>query len=178
MTCGPPFFVLATQNPIELEGTYPLPEAQLDRFLFNVLLDYLSPEQEAEVVERNTAGTPLPNVDPVTTADEILQFQWLVRQVGVSDPGGTIRGVAGARDPADGSRGAGTSSRSTLTTARACARRSSWCWRRRRGRCLAGAITSRRTTCARWPSRFCATGCSRTSTPSLTRPGSMTCCVR
>ena len=82
----PPFFVLATQNPIELEGTYPLPEAQLDRFLFNVLLDYLSPEQEGEVVERNTAGTPLPNVDPVTTADEILQFQWLVRQVPVSDP--------------------------------------------------------------------------------------------
>ena len=82
----PPFFVLATQNPIELEGTYPLPEAQLDRFLFNVLLDYLSPEQEAEVVERNTAGTPLPAVDPVTTADEILQFQWLVRQVPVSDP--------------------------------------------------------------------------------------------
>ena len=82
----PPFFVLATQNPIELEGTYPLPEAQLDRFLFNVLLDYLSPEQEAEVVERNTAGTPLPAVDPVTTADEILRFQWLVRQVPVSDP--------------------------------------------------------------------------------------------
>ncbi len=82
----PPFFVLATQNPIELEGTYPLPEAQLDRFLFNVLLDYLSPEQEVEVVERNTAGTPLPKVDPVTTADEILQFQWLVRQVPVSDP--------------------------------------------------------------------------------------------
>jgi MoxR-like ATPase len=53
----PPFFVLATQNPIELEGTYPLPEAQLDRFLFNVLLDYLSPEQEVEVVDRNTAGT-------------------------------------------------------------------------------------------------------------------------
>ncbi len=82
----PPFFVLATQNPIELEGTYPLPEAQLDRFLFNVLLDYLSPEQEAEVVERNTAGTPLPQVDSVTTADEILRFQWLVRQVPVSDP--------------------------------------------------------------------------------------------
>lgn len=82
----PPFFVLATQNPIELEGTYPLPEAQLDRFLFNVLLEYLSPEQEVDVVDRNTAGTPLPEVVPVTTAEEILQFQWLVRQVPVSDP--------------------------------------------------------------------------------------------
>ena len=50
----PPFFVLATQNPIELEGTYPLPEAQLDRFLFNVLLDYLSAEDEMEVVDRTT----------------------------------------------------------------------------------------------------------------------------
>ena len=81
-----PFFVLATQNPIELEGTYPLPEAQLDRFLFNVVLDYLSPEQEVEVVERNTAGTPLPAVEPVTTAEDILRFQWLVRQVPVSEP--------------------------------------------------------------------------------------------
>ena len=81
-----PFFVLATQNPIELEGTYPLPEAQLDRFLFNVVLDYLSPEQEAEVVERNTAGTPLSAVAAVTSADDILKFQWLVRQVPVSEP--------------------------------------------------------------------------------------------
>ncbi len=82
----PPFIVLATQNPIELEGTYPLPEAQLDRFLFNVLLDYLTPEEEIEVVRRNTAGTPLPTVVPVTTADDILKFQWLVRQVPVSEP--------------------------------------------------------------------------------------------
>ena len=81
-----PFFVLATQNPIELEGTYPLPEAQLDRFLFNVVLDYLTPEQEAEVVDRNTAGTPLPAVSAVTVADDILKFQWLVRQVPVSEP--------------------------------------------------------------------------------------------
>lgn len=81
-----PFFVLATQNPIELEGTYPLPEAQLDRFLFNVVLDYLSAEQEVDVVDRNTAGEPLPEVVPVTTAEDILRFQWLVRQVPVSEP--------------------------------------------------------------------------------------------
>jgi len=80
----PPFFVLATQNPIELEGTYPLPEAQLDRFLFNVLLDYLSPEDELDVVERNTTRMQPPRVEACTTAEEILQFQWLVRQVPVS----------------------------------------------------------------------------------------------
>lgn len=79
-----PFFVLATQNPIELEGTYPLPEAQLDRFLFNVLLDYLDEAEEMDVVSRNT-GEPLPEVVPVTTAEEILQFQWLVRQVPIAD---------------------------------------------------------------------------------------------
>jgi MoxR-like ATPase len=80
----PPFFVLATQNPIELEGTYPLPEAQLDRFLFNVLLDYLSAEDEVQVVERNTTQMALPKVDACTGAEEILKFQWLVRQVPVS----------------------------------------------------------------------------------------------
>lgn len=76
-----PFFVLATQNPIEMEGTYTLPEAQLDRFLFNVLLDYLSAEEELAVLDRNTAGTPLPEVNPCTSAEQILKFQWLVRQV-------------------------------------------------------------------------------------------------
>jgi MoxR-like ATPase len=81
----PPFFVLATQNPIELEGTYPLPEAQLDRFLFNVLLDYLSAEDERLVVERNTLQMSLPKIEPCTGPEEILKFQWLVRQVPVSE---------------------------------------------------------------------------------------------
>ncbi len=81
----PPFFVLATQNPIELEGTYSLPEAQLDRFLFNVLLDYLSAADELQVVERNTMHMTLPAVAPCTGPEEILKFQWLVRQVPVSD---------------------------------------------------------------------------------------------
>jgi MoxR-like ATPase len=80
----PPFFVLATQNPIELEGTYPLPEAQLDRFLFNVLLDYLSAEHELQVVDRNTTRIGLPTIEPCTNAEEIIKFQWLVRQVPVS----------------------------------------------------------------------------------------------
>ena len=81
---SPPFFVLATQNPIELEGTYPLPEAQLDRFLFNVLLDYLTPQDEMEVVDRNTSRMELPAIAACTTAEEIMQFQWLVRQVPLS----------------------------------------------------------------------------------------------
>jgi MoxR-like ATPase len=80
-----PFFVLATQNPIELEGTYPLPEAQLDRFLFNVLLGYLSAEDEAEVVNRYTTKMEMPHVTSCTTPEEILKFQWLVRQVPVSE---------------------------------------------------------------------------------------------
>jgi MoxR-like ATPase len=81
----PPFFVLATQNPIELEGTYPLPEAQLDRFLFNVLLGYLSAEDEVDVVNRNTTRMDLPQIEACTTPEQILRFQWLVRQVPVAD---------------------------------------------------------------------------------------------
>ena len=83
-TLPPPFFVLATQNPIELEGTYPLPEAQLDRFLFNVLLDYLPAEQELQVVNMTT-GTKDDQPVPITTAEEILSMQQLVRMVPVAD---------------------------------------------------------------------------------------------
>jgi MoxR-like ATPase len=81
----PPFFVLATQNPIELEGTYPLPEAQLDRFLFNVILDYLNTADEMEVVDRNTSGE-LPMPDACTSAEEILEFQRLVKMVPIAEP--------------------------------------------------------------------------------------------
>jgi MoxR-like ATPase len=80
-----PFFVLATQNPIELEGTYPLPEAQLDRFLFNVILDYLSDDEELEVVNRFTTRMDIPRVEPCTTPEEILKYQALVRQVPISE---------------------------------------------------------------------------------------------
>lgn len=79
-----PFFVLATQNPIELEGTYPLPEAQLDRFLFNTLLDYLPMEDELKVIALTTT-TAQANLQPVTTAEEILSFQQLVRMVPIAD---------------------------------------------------------------------------------------------
>jgi MoxR-like ATPase len=80
----PPFFVLATQNPIELEGTYPLPEAQLDRFLFNTVLDYLSAEDEVKVVDLTTT-TQLPKPEVVTNKEEIRDFQELVRMTAVAD---------------------------------------------------------------------------------------------
>jgi MoxR-like ATPase len=83
-TLDEPFFVLATQNPIELEGTYPLPEAQLDRFLFNVLLDYLTVEDEMEVVDRNSSRMTGPELEACTNAGEIVKFQWLVRQVPIA----------------------------------------------------------------------------------------------
>ena len=79
-----PFFVLATQNPIEQEGTYPLPEAQLDRFMFNLKLDYPSYEEEIEVV-KNTTSAKVTDVNPVMTAEEIVYFQNLVRRVPVAD---------------------------------------------------------------------------------------------
>jgi MoxR-like ATPase len=79
-----PFFVLATQNPIELEGTYPLPEAQLDRFIFNTLLDYLTADHEMEVLGLTTT-TRQAKVEAVTSAEEILEFQRVVRMVPIAD---------------------------------------------------------------------------------------------
>jgi MoxR-like ATPase len=79
-----PFFVLATQNPIEQEGTYPLPEAQLDRFMFNLKLDYPSYEEEIEVV-KSTTSAKVTDINPVMTAEEIVYFQNLVRRVPVAD---------------------------------------------------------------------------------------------
>jgi MoxR-like ATPase len=79
-----PFFVLATQNPIELEGTYPLPEAQLDRFMFNVVMTYLPEDAEVRVVTETT-GAEAPGVERVLGGADILEFQRVVRQVVVSE---------------------------------------------------------------------------------------------
>ncbi len=79
-----PFFVLATQNPIEQEGTYPLPEAQLDRFMFNIMLDYPSYEDEINIV-KNSAKQASSLINPVLTGEEILAFQELVEKVPVPD---------------------------------------------------------------------------------------------
>jgi MoxR-like ATPase len=80
----PPFFVLATQNPIEQEGTYPLPEAQLDRFMFNIRLDYPSYKEELAIV-KGTTGAEQKKVQQVLSKEEIIAFQQLVRKVPVSD---------------------------------------------------------------------------------------------
>ncbi|MGE5481047.1 MAG: AAA family ATPase [Chloroflexota bacterium] len=79
-----PFFVLATQNPIEQEGTYPLPEAQLDRFMFNIWLDYPDAAEEVNIVKSTTADIK-PNIEKVLDANQIIEFQELVRRVPVSD---------------------------------------------------------------------------------------------
>ena len=78
-----PFFVLATQNPIEMEGTYPLPEAQLDRFMFNVVINYLPEDDEVAVVEQTTARRA-PKIEPLFTGEDVLQFHELVRQVPIA----------------------------------------------------------------------------------------------
>ncbi|MEX0586641.1 MAG: AAA family ATPase, partial [Pirellulales bacterium] len=79
-----PFFVLATQNPIEQEGTYPLPEAQLDRFMFSVLVDYPSEEEELQIVKRTTSEQPRAAA-PILAADEILALAQIVRKVPVAE---------------------------------------------------------------------------------------------
>ncbi|MEW5799747.1 MAG: MoxR family ATPase [Bacteroidota bacterium] len=83
-TLDEPFFVLATQNPIEQEGTYPLPEAQLDRFMFNLWLDYPSFQEELQIV-KSTTGLYSPKVKHVLDADDIIEYQDLVRRVPAAD---------------------------------------------------------------------------------------------
>lgn len=79
-----PFFVLATQNPIEMEGTYPLPEAQLDRFMFNVHIDYLPEDDEVAVVMQTTARKPEP-IEPLFTGEDVLRFHEIVRKVPIAE---------------------------------------------------------------------------------------------
>jgi len=79
-----PFFVLATQNPIEMEGTYPLPEAQLDRFMFNVVVDYLPEDDEVAVVQQTTSRRSVP-IEPLFTGEDVLRFHELVRRVPVAE---------------------------------------------------------------------------------------------
>jgi MoxR-like ATPase len=83
-TLSEPFFVLATQNPIEQEGTYPLPEAQLDRFMFNLWLDYPSFQEEVKIVQTTTSGY-VPKLNKVISAEEIIEFQDLVRKVPIAN---------------------------------------------------------------------------------------------
>ena len=79
-----PFFVMATQNPIEQEGTYPLPEAQLDRFMFHIFVDYPDEEEEFQIVRRTTADVQI-QITPTLTAQEIISLQQIVRRVPIAD---------------------------------------------------------------------------------------------
>ena len=81
---NPPFFVVATQNPVEQEGTYPLPEAQLDRFMFNIPVDYPSAAEEAQIVKTTTSNAAV-TLEPILAADEVLRLQTLVRGVPVAN---------------------------------------------------------------------------------------------
>ncbi|QDS94041.1 ATPase RavA [Roseimaritima multifibrata] len=98
-----PFFVLATQNPIEMEGTYPLPEAQLDRFLFNILIDYLPREQERAVVMQTTADKPEP-IKALFSGDDVQRFHAVVRRVPISEQVAdyAVRLVAASRPNREG----------------------------------------------------------------------------
>jgi MoxR-like ATPase len=81
---NPPFFVVATQNPVEQEGTYPLPEAQLDRFMFNIPVTYPTPAEECEIVKSTTSNAAV-DLQPILTADEVLRLQKLVRGMPVAN---------------------------------------------------------------------------------------------
>ncbi|MCM2369936.1 AAA family ATPase [Aporhodopirellula aestuarii] len=98
-----PFFVLATQNPIEMEGTYPLPEAQLDRFMFNVLIDYLPPKDELAVVMQTTSQRNEP-IEPLFSGEDILRFHEMVRRVPIAEEVGAyaVRLVGATRPDREG----------------------------------------------------------------------------
>ena len=81
---GHPFFVLATQNPIEQEGTYPLPEAQLDRFMFNILVDYPTEDEELRIVQQTTTANR-PQIEEVLTGPQIMELQEIVRKIPIAD---------------------------------------------------------------------------------------------
>src|SRR5437773_2800602 len=83
-TLEEPFFVLATQNPIEMEGTYPLPEAQLDRFMFNLVMDYLPEDEEVAVVTRTTSELPAA-IEPLFSGEDVLRFHDIVRKVPIAE---------------------------------------------------------------------------------------------
>ncbi|MCH8106927.1 MAG: MoxR family ATPase [Chloroflexi bacterium] len=103
-----PFLVIATQNPIELEGTFPLPEAQLDRFMLRLRVGYPEPLEEEEMLERFQSADPLAELKPVTTAQEIVQFQDMVRHIYVDPVLRTyvVRVVKATRDHPDVELGA------------------------------------------------------------------------
>ncbi len=159
-----PFFVLATQNPIEHEGTYPLPEAQLDRFMFHIRVDYPSEEEEFQIVRQTTADVET-QISATLSGEQILALQKIVRRVPVADH--VIRYALDLvrRTRADGPPTRPTSSAPTCNGAPARGRASTWSSAPRPGPCCKAAASPAARTCRRLPAPCCGTASSRTSTP-------------
>ena len=134
-----PFFVMATQNPIEQEGTYPLPEAQLDRFFYKLLVGYSTREEMHTILDRTTGGDKA-EIKPVLDGPAILQFQQLIRRVLIAPhvQDYAVRCVL-ATHP-DGELATGCPKQFCGSGLRR-ARRRRWCWGRRWGRCWTGGRT-------------------------------------
>ena len=163
-----PFFVLATQNPIEQEGTYPLPEAQLDRFMLNIQVNYPSPAEELEILRRTT-GDEAAEPTSTLTAERIASLQRLVRRMPVAE-----HVFVHARDLVRASRPGEPEAppliRKAVTWAQGRGPARPWCWRPRPApRCTAGS-TRASPTSTPWPGPSSATGSSRPSTPRLRGP--------
>ena len=170
-----PFFVMATQNPIEQEGTYPLPEAQLDRFFFKLVVGYCDRKELATIVDRTTRGE---TIEPVKVMDgeEILRWQALVREVILADARAGLPGAAGAGHASRKARSPCRSPTSTSAGAPVPARPRRWPWRPRSGRCWTAATTSVSRTSAASTCRPCGTASSSTSRPRPKASSPTRCC--
>ncbi len=159
-----PFFVLATQNPIEMEGTYPLPEAQLDRFMFNVVMNYLPEDDEVAVVRQTTARRAAA-IEPMFTGEDVLRFHELVRQVPIAENlvRYAVRLTAASRPQQKNV--AGVCERLGELGRRHARRAISRARRQSPRACCKAARTFRRTTSARSPRRCCATASSSITAP-------------
>jgi MoxR-like ATPase len=165
-----PFFVLATQNPLEMEGTYPLPEAQLDRFLFKVMVPFPSEDDLIAIMDRTT-GAEYATASKVCTAAEIVEMQRLARAVPIA-PCHRIRGQHPPPPPTRTTGGLRSSSAIVSVTAARRAAPRPWSPQARSSLCSTGASTSRPTTSGPRPCPRCATGSSSTSRarPRESRP--------
>ena len=171
-----PFFVLATQNPIELEGTYPLPEAQLDRFFFKLVVNYSGRDEMAAILDRTTRGV-WPKADQVMDGAEIRRWQQLIREVLVAPPvqDYAIRLVLASTSwsapcrrcspPTPTARRHRPRSSGTCAGAPARAASRPWCWAGASARSWTAASTWPWRTCSRWRRPRCGTGSSSISRP-------------
>ena len=126
-----PFFVLATQNPIEMEGTYPLPEAQLDRFMFNVIVDYLPEDEEVAVVQQTTSRRTEP-IEALFDGKDVLQFQEVVRKVPIAED--LVRYAVKLSSASRPGPGAPDFVTQWVSWGPVCGPRSRWSWGQRHGR--------------------------------------------